>query len=59
MRRSSNKTEQKAISVLRDILDNIETLTYSFNEGDKNISWDGDIKLYRNSNKMTREIYHL
>lgn len=50
MRRSSNKTEQKAISVLRDILDNIETLTYSFNEGDKNISWDGDIKLYRNSN---------
>lgn len=49
MSKNSSKTEQKGISVLRNILDKMERVTYSLEEGDKNISWDGDIKLYKNS----------
>ena len=49
MGKNSSKTEQKGISILRNLLDKMDTVTYSLEEGDKNISWDGDIKLYKNA----------
>lgn len=49
MSKNSSKTEQKGISILRNLLDKMDTVTYSLEEGDKNISWDGDIKLYKNA----------
>ena len=47
---SRTKVEQKAISVIRNIIDKIDCVSYSLEEGDKFISWDGDIKLFKNEN---------
>ena len=43
---SKNKVEQKAITKIRDIIDDIDFFTYRFNEMDKDISWDGNINMY-------------
>ena len=43
---SKTKVEQKAITKIRDIIDDIELFTYHFNEMDKDISWDGNINMY-------------
>ncbi len=43
---SKTKVEQKAITKIRDIIDEIEMFTYHFNEMDKDISWDGNINMY-------------
>lgn len=50
MRQSSTKTEQKAITVLRNLLDSIDCVSHSIGEGNTYISWDGDIKLFKNAN---------
>lgn len=43
---SKTKVEQKAITKIRDIIDDVELFTYHFNEMDKDISWDGNINMY-------------
>lgn len=43
---NKNKVEQKAITKIRDIIDDIDFFTYRFNEMDKDISWDGNINMY-------------
>ena len=50
MKQSSTKTEQKAITVLRNLLDSIDCVSHSIGEGNTYISWDGDIKLFKNAN---------
>lgn len=43
---SKTKVEQKAITKVRDIIDDIKLFNYHFNEMDKGISWDGNINMY-------------
>ena len=43
---SKTKVEQKAITKLRVLLDDIEFIKYNFQECEKDISWDGTIDLY-------------
>ena len=43
---SKTKVEQRAITKIRDVIDDIELFTYHFNEMDKDISWDGNINMY-------------
>lgn len=50
MKKATAKVESKSISVLRNLIDEMDTVTHSFEEGNTNISWDGEIKLYKNSN---------
>ena len=56
MEKSKNKVEQKAITKVRNLIDDIEYFTYSFKEMDKNISWDGTIEMY-NGNIDKKENY--
>ena len=53
---SKNKVEQKAITKIRSLIDEIYFFTYSFKEMDKNISWDGTIEMY-NGNIDIKENY--
>ena len=48
MKKATAKVESKSISVLRNLIDEMDTVTHSFEEGNTNISWDGEIKLYKN-----------
>lgn len=43
---SSVKTEHRAITKVRELIDKLEYLDYSFSENDKKISFDGTIDLY-------------
>ena len=52
MNKSKNKVEQKAITKVRELVDEIEYFTYSFKEMDKNISWDGTIEMYNGNVDM-------
>ena len=45
MKKNTSKIENKGISVLRNFMD---CVTHSFGENNTEISWDGDIKLYKN-----------
>ncbi len=56
MDKSKNKVEQKAITKVRNLIDDIEYFTYSFKEMDKNISWDGTVEMY-NGNIDKKENY--
>ena len=53
---SKNKIEQKAITKVRNLIDEIEFFTYEFKQMDKNISWDGTIEMY-NGNIDIKENY--
>lgn len=44
--KSSNKTESRAITFLRIMLDDIENVDYDIQEKDKKATWDGTINLY-------------
>ena len=45
---NSSKIEGSAVSCVKDVLDNCTLLSSSdINEGDKEISWDGDVKIYK------------
>lgn len=55
--KSTTKTEQRAITKLRDAFDKIETIKTNFNENDKGISFDGSIELY-NGNIDKKENYN-
>lgn len=44
--KSSNKTESKAITFLRNMIDDIEFADYDIQEKDKKATWDGTISLY-------------
>ena len=48
MKKNTSKIENKGISVLRNLIDNMDCVTHSFGENNTEISWDGDIKLYKN-----------
>ena len=48
MKKNTSKIENKGISVLRNLIDNMDCVTHSFEENNTEISWDGDIKLYKN-----------
>ena len=50
MRMSSTKIEHKAVNVLEDIIDEHSTMDHQFNVSDKEISWDGDILLFKKNN---------
>ena len=56
MDKSKNKVEQKAITKVRNLIDDIEYFTYSFKEMDKNIFWDGTVEMY-NGNIDKKENY--
>lgn len=44
---SSTKTEQRAINVLEAVIDEHSTMDHQFNVNDKEMSWDGYIRLYK------------
>lgn len=45
---NSSKIEGSAVRYVKDVLDNCTLLSSSdINEGDKEISWDGDVKIYK------------
>lgn len=46
--KSRSKVEQKAITILRMTLDKVECIIHSIPEQNTEISWDGEIKLYKN-----------
>ena len=50
MKQNSRKMEKKAIDVLKNLIDKMECVDHFFGEGNTDISWDGDIKLYKNAN---------
>lgn len=56
-RLDTNKTEQKAITILRTILDGIPTATHDIHETDKGITTDGEILFYRNADTAKKENY--
>ena len=43
---NNNKTESRAITALRSIIDEHPTMEHHFNEGDKEMSWDGFIRIF-------------
>lgn len=43
---NNNKIESRAITVLRSIIDEHPTMEHHFNEGDKEMSWDGTIRIF-------------
>ncbi|MCC7570126.1 hypothetical protein KO465_02145 [Candidatus Micrarchaeota archaeon] len=47
-----SKTEQRALNALENIIDKHPTMSYKFSYLDKDFSWDGDIRLYRDNNKL-------
>lgn len=44
---SRKKTEQRAITKVRALIDEIENLSYNFSENDKGISFDGTIDVFK------------
>ena len=46
MTKSTKKTEQKANTIIRSLIDSIECADGHIEENDKNISWDGHIDFY-------------
>ena len=45
---NSSKIEGSAVRYVKDVLDNCTLLSSSdINEGDKEISWDGFVKIYK------------
>ncbi len=44
---SSKKTEQRAITKLNELIDNIKTADSNIQKNDKTISWDGTIDFYK------------
>ena len=47
---ANTKIEKKALNVLEDIIDDSPIMDYSFNSVDKEMSWDGYIWIFKNSN---------
>ena len=48
-KKSAKKTEQRAITKIRNFIDDIESADGHLEENDKNISWDGTIDFYNDS----------
>lgn len=46
-KRSSKKTEHRAVSKVRCLIDELEYIDYNFSENDKGISFDGTIDLFK------------
>ena len=46
-KRSSKKTEHRAVSKIRYLIDELEYIDYNFSENDKGISFDGTIDLFK------------
>ena len=44
---SRKKTEQRAITKVRALIDDTEILSHNFNENDKGISFDGTIDVFK------------
>ena len=53
---SNSKIENRAVDVLRNVIDNHYTMDHQFNAMDKEMSWDGYIWIYnhRKLNMMIR-----
>lgn len=49
---NNNKTESRAITALRSIIDEHQTMEHHFNEGDKEMSWDGFIRIFLSDNDV-------
>ena len=49
---SSTKTEQRAVNVLENLIDEHQTMTHQFNSNDKEMSWDGYIWLFKKNDGM-------
>lgn len=45
---SNGKIESNALNALESIIDDHPTMDYSFNKEDKEMSWDGFIRIYKN-----------
>ena len=48
-RASSKKTEEKAITKINELIDNIKCASSNIQKNDKTISWDGTIDFYSGS----------
>lgn len=49
---SSTKTEQRAVNVLENLIDEHQTMVHQFNSNDKEMSWDGYIWLFKKNDGM-------
>ena len=47
---NNQKTESRAITTLRSIVYEQPTMEHHFNEQDKEMSWDGFIRIYKDDN---------
>ena len=56
---SSTKIEQRSLNALESIIDKHKTMLYDFSKGDKEMSWDGFIWLFKfdNGNNSKNNAY--
>lgn len=47
---SNTKIEQRAVNALESIIDEHSTMVHQFNVGDKEMSWDGYIDIFKINN---------
>ena len=47
---SNTKIEKRALNTLESIIDEHSTMDYQFNSGDKEMSWDGYIDIFKINN---------
>lgn len=47
---SNNKIEDRALGALRNIIDDHATMGHEFHSMDKEMSWDGYIRIYKDIN---------
>lgn len=52
---SNSKIENRAVDVLRNVIDNHYTMDHQFNAMDKEMSWDGYIWIYKDSDKKSQK----
>ena len=52
---SNSKIENRAVDVLRNVIDNHYTMDHQFNAMDKEMSWDGYIWIYKDSDKRSQK----